>query len=47
MEQLAGEVCDPDNTDEMLDQVATFVTGGLEAAASQACATALTPPNPA
>lgn len=36
LEQLAGDVCDPDNTDEVLDQVATFVTGGLEAAATLA-----------
>jgi AcrR family transcriptional regulator len=41
LEQLAGDVCDPDDTEEVLDQVATFVTGGLEAAATQTSGTAL------
>jgi AcrR family transcriptional regulator len=40
LEQLAGDACDPDNTEEVLDQVATFVTGGLEAAATQTSGTA-------
>ena len=34
LDQLAPGICNPDDTDEILDQVASFVTGGLSAPAS-------------
>lgn len=35
LEELAHDVCNPDDADEILEQVTSFVTGGLEAAVSQ------------
>jgi AcrR family transcriptional regulator len=31
LEQLAGDVCNPDDADEILEQITTFVSGGLAA----------------
>jgi hypothetical protein len=31
LEQLASDVCNPNDADEILEQITTFVSGGLEA----------------
>jgi AcrR family transcriptional regulator len=36
LEQLAQDVCNPDDADEILEQITTFVSGGLEAPVTRA-----------